>query len=559
MMPARFVTLLLLLWVVSCMPTQQSVVVSPSTVFRGGTALVGAGQEPMPNAAVVVTDGRIRFIGTIEEATGRYPAATVVDLDGMTMLPGLVDAHAHVNGLALALDTVDLTRTSSLQEVVRRIESKADDTPAGEWITGRGWDQNDWPGKTYPTASALQSITGHPVFVRRIDGHAALVNHVGLRLAAITSSTPDPEGGKILRDESGEPTGILIDSAMELVEDIIPRPSRELRKQRLVRATQAIASAGLTGVHEAGAAHSDELIEIYRELLKEGNLPVRIYFMLPGEREVLRSWFARGPSVGTDNMLTVRSVKLYADGALGSRGAALLSPYSDAPETTGLLLTRTEEIARIAREARAAGFQVGTHAIGDRGNRNVIDAYEEAGVEPDDRFRIEHVQVIALEDIPRMADRGIIASVQPTHATSDMPWAEDRVGPQRIAGAYAWQTLRNAGVRLALGSDFPVEEVSPFLGIYAAVTRRDLDGRPPGGWRAHERLTLAEAVRGFTLDAAYAGFQDDDLGTIEVGKLADFTIVEGDFLNTPAEEIPRTRVRYTVVGGRIVYNAASGQ
>jgi predicted amidohydrolase YtcJ len=372
-----------------------------------------------------------------------------------------------------------------------------------------------------------------------------------MRAAGVTRATPDPEGGRVLRDANGEPTGVFVDEAMQLIDRAVPPPSAALRKSRVLAAAQAMVAHGLTEMHDAGA--DDETIAAVQELIDAKQFPIRVYTMVSDDAAALTKWFARGPLVGYGNRLTVRSVKLYADGALGSRGAALLAPYSDDPSNKGLLIARPEHIHDVATRALKAGFQVNTHAIGDRGVHNVIDSYEAAGVTPEKRFRIEHFQVVAPEDFARVAHDGIIASMQPTHATSDMPWAEDRLGAARIRGAYAWRTVLNSGARIALGSDFPVEDVNPFFGLYSAVTRQDQSGAPAGGWYPDQKLTLAEAVRGFTKDAAYAAFEEGSRGTIEPGKLADLTIVEGDFYAAPPSGLWNTKVRMTVVGGVVVY------
>jgi len=334
-----------------------------------------------------------------------------------------------------------------------------------------------------------------------------------------------------------------------LIDSKTPPPSFALRKQRVLAAAQTIAKNGLTEMHDAGA--DGETILAVRELIDEKRFPIRVYMMVGDNAALLDTWFKSGPLMDYGGRLTVRSVKLYADGALGSRGAALLAPYSDDPGNVGLLVSKPEHLLDVARRARAAKFQVNTHAIGDRGVRNVLDAYEGAGATPAERFRIEHYQVVAPSDFARTARDGFIASMQPTHATSDMPWAEARLGPERIKGAYAWRTVLNDGIRIALGSDFPVEDVNPFFGIYSAVTRQDQSGNPPGGWYPEQRLTLAEAVRGFTLDAAYAAFEEGSRGTIEPGKLADFTVVEGDLYSL--SPLFKAKVRATVVDGRAVY------
>jgi len=549
---------LALLVVFSCTsrPTAESVPANgPGTLFIGATVLVGPEQTPRTNYAIFVRDGIIRDVGPADELRARYamPVNTVAVLDG-TILPGLTDAHGHLYGLGNALDVVNLVGTTSYAEVIERVRQRAATAAPGEWIFGRGWDQNDWAVKEFPTAAELDvAIPDHPVLLERVDGHATLANSAAMRAANLTAATQDPDGGKIVRDANGNPTGVFIDTASGLVERAQPPVTQAQRKARVLAAAQAIAASGLTEMHDAGI--DGATITVVQELIDENRFPIRVYAMLGDNDALLRTWFANGPLIEYGGRLTVRAVKLYADGALGSRGAALLAPYSDDPGNSGLLVSKPEHIAEVARRGRAAGFQINTHAIGDRGVRETINAYATAGVVAKDRFRIEHLQVISPPDVPRLAQHGIIASMQPTHATSDMYWAEARVGSERVRGAYAWRTVLDAGGRLALGSDFPVEEVNPFFGIYAAVTRQDQKGWPAGGWMPHERLALAEAIRGFTSDAAFAAFEEKSRGTIEVGKLADFTIVEGDLFAAAPADLYKTKVRYTVVGGEIVYEA----
>ncbi len=526
---------------------------TPASLFIAGHALIGARQTLGNNVGILVRDGRIAEIGDAAAMRTAHADAQIQDYSTATLLPGLIDAHGHLYGLGLALDTVDLVDTHSFDEVAQRIADRAKGTSSSEWILGRGWDQNDWPDAEFPTASALdQTISDRPVWMKRIDGHAGLANSAALRLAGITRDTPDPEGGRILRDPAGNATGVFIDAAMSLVETHIPAVSFETRKRRVLRAAEAIAANGLTGMHDAGA--EADTIRAVRELIDEGRFPIRVQIMVGDDAKLVDEWFARGPLIGYGNRLTVRSVKLYGDGALGSRGAAMLAPYSDDPSNTGLLTARPEHIEDIARRGSKAGFQINTHAIGDRGVRTAIDAYERAGIRASQRFRIEHFQIVALDDITRAARLGIIASMQPTHATSDMPWAEQRVGAERIRGAYAWGSVLDASGRLALGSDFPVEAVSPFFGLYSSVTRQDPQGQPPGGWHPDQRLTLAEAIRGFTIDAAWAAFDEATLGTIEPGKFADFTVVDGDFMNVAPAGIHDIRARATVVNGVVVWS-----
>ncbi len=550
----RFTAALLFTVLFACTPASHQAESTPmpetGTIYIGGTVVTGAEQTPQQNYAVYTTGGVIREIGPAADIQRAHPVANVIAVLNSTILPGLTDAHGHLYGLGLSLDVVNLTGTKSFDEAVARVKERAATTPKGQWIVGRGWDQNDWPVKEFPTAAALDAaIPDHPVFLRRVDGHAAVTNTAGLRASGVTSATQAPEGGRVIRDGSGNPTGTFVDAAMDLVEDHMPAPTHEQRKARVLAAAKAIAANGLTEMHDAGMDAAT--IKAVKELIDEKRFPIRVYAMLGDNDELLRTWFASGPLMDYGGRLTIRSVKLYADGALGSRGAALLDPYSDDAGNSGLMLAKPEHILNVARRGRAAGFQINTHAIGDRGVRNVIDAYATAGVGASDRFRVEHLQVIAPPDVPRLVERGIIASMQPTHATSDMYWAEARLGPERVKGAYAWRTVLDAGGRLALGSDFPVEDVNPFFGLYAAVTRQDQAQWPAGGWYPSQRLTVAEALRGFTKDAAYAAFEEQSRGTIEVGKLADFTIVEGDFFAMP--ELYKATVKYTVVGGEVVF------
>jgi predicted amidohydrolase YtcJ len=533
----------------SNMPTAR---IDPSSTLFIGNVVAGADQTPHANYGVLVQGETIAAVGPADELRRANPNAHVVDATGATILPGLTDAHGHLYGLGLALDTVSLVGLPTYEEGIARVKERASRAAANEWIIGRGWDQNRWPGKQFPTAAPLDAaVSDHPVWLRRVDGHAGVANSAAMRAAGVTRATPDPEGGRVLRDANGEPTGVFVDEAMTLIDRSVPPPSAALRKSRVLAAAQAMVAHGLTEMHDAGA--DDETIAAVQELIDAKQLPIRVYTMVSDDAAALTKWFARGPLVAYGNRLTVRSVKLYADGALGSRGAALLAPYSDDPSNTGLLIAKPEHIHDVATRALKAGFQVNTHAIGDRGVHNVIDSYEAAGVTPEKRFRIEHFQVVAPEDFARVAHDGIIASMQPTHATSDMPWAEDRLGAARIRGAYAWRTVLNSGAHIALGSDFPVEDVNPFFGLYSAVTRQDQSGAPAGGWYPDQKLTLAEAVRGFTKDAAYAAFEEASRGTIEPGKLADLTIVEGDFYAAPLSGLWNTKVRMTVVGGVVVY------
>jgi len=518
-------------------------------------------ERPVARAMAYDAQGRILAVGTQEDLARRWPRAKRLDFGDATLIPGLIDAHGHVSGQGALLTQANLVGTRSKEEIIERLREFGKTLGEGEWLVGRGWDQNDWPEKEFPTAADLDgAFPDRPVWLYRIDGHAAWANSAAMR-AVKRDLTGDwqPEGGRILRDAQGRPTGVFIDLAENLVEEVRP-PLDEAGAERLLLAgMQEAVRHGLTGVHDAGVSLAE--LRLYQRLADAGRLPLRITAMADGDGATLDHLCASGPVGHPSGRLRMRSVKLYADGALGSRGAALLEPYSDDHGNHGLLLTQPDELRRIVRKAKACGVQVATHAIGDRGNREVLDAYAEVLGEDaagDHRWRIEHAQVLAPEDLPRLAELGVIASMQPTHATSDMPWAEDRVGPRRITGAYAWRRLRDSGARLALGSDFPVEAVDPRLGLYAAVTRADADGQPAGGWMPQEKLTAFEALRGFTLDAAYAGFAEDEVGSLEPGKRADFVVLADDPLAVAGAALRELRVLATYVDGRPVYEAGGG-
>jgi predicted amidohydrolase YtcJ len=512
--------------------------------------------ENLPHAAALALRGH-RILAVGEDAAIRDQhlcpgVTTVVDLEGHTVLPGLIDAHAHLHNLGLFLRRLNLLGTRSFEEVVQRTREKVSRTPAGEWIHGRGWDQNDWAATEFPDRAALDALSSeHPILLGRVDGHAVLANHIALRAAGIDATTPNPSGGEIIRDSSGRATGVLIDNATALVESAVPKPSQQEKRDSIRLAVDHCLALGLTGVHDAGIDYDDW--DVYRQMVDDGELGLRVYAMLGDDEWAVDDWFRREPELARGDRFTLRTMKVYMDGALGSRGAALLESYSDRKEHRGLLVTSEENVEAITRRAVEGGFQMAVHAIGDRGNRIALDVYQRAleDAPPGDyRLRVEHVQILSPDDQDRFASLGVIPSMQPTHCTSDMPWVPDRLGAERSRGGYVWRSLLRSGVKhLALGSDFPVESANPFLGIYAAVTRQRLDGTPEDGWNPQEALTRQEALGGFTLDAAYAAFQEADLGSLTAGKFADFIVLDRDPLAVPAAEIPATVVLETWVGG----------
>ena len=508
--------------------------------------------------AFAVRGNRIVFTGSAREAkalTG--PATKVVDAGGRTVIPGMVDGHAHFAGLAQKLRSVDLVGTKSLTEVIARVVERARRTPKGTWIIGRGWDQNAWGNTAFPTHEALSAATpDHPVILERVDGHAAYVNAAAMQLAGLTAASKDPSGGKIIRDAKGNPTGVLIDRASGLVESKVPPLSRDEMRAALKDAVARMHSLGLVGMHDAGA--SREHIDLFEDMAQKGDLNLRLYVMIGDNAEALDHYFNKmGPrSALYDGQVWVRAVKLYADGAMGSRGAALLEPYSDDPNNSGLLLSAPAHIEDVAKRGLAAGFQINTHAIGDRGNRVVLDAYEKAlDARPtaDHRFRVEHAQILHQDDIPRFAQLGVIPSMQASHQTSDMYWIGKRLGPTRLYGAYAWQSLLQTGVVIPNGSDFPVEEVNPLISFHASIARQDARDWPAGGWYPDQRMSRDDALRSMTLWPAYAGFQEQTMGSITPGKYADFVVLDQDIMRVPSSLVLGTRVLETWLGGKRVF------
>ena len=497
-----------------------------------------------PKAQVLVVRGaEIVAVGGLD-LIEKHRGARRVDLKGACVVPGLIDAHGHLAGLGALQRQLDLRDTRSFAEMLQRIQARTRETPKGAWILGGRWDNATWGQKALPRHADVSKITpDHPVLLSRVDGHAALANAKALALAHITRETKDPDGGEILRDDKGEPTGILVDNAIALVRRVIPEGGGAPIEELWAVGEQACLRAGLTSVHDAGIAPAD----VAR---LPGKLKLRVYAMLSAVPGIERYVAENKPTA------SVRAVKAYIDGAMGSRGAWMLEAYADRPGHIGLAVTPPARLRALAEACARNGWQLCTHAIGDRGNREVLDAYESALKKHpgrDHRFRVEHAQCIALEDIPRFGALGVIASMQPTHATSDMRWAQDRVGAARLKGCYAWRRLLQSGARVAFGSDFPVESENPLWGFYAAVTRQDHEGLPKGGWLPDQRVSRQEALRLFTLDAAYAAFQEKELGSLEPGKLADFVVLDRDIMSVPSRELLRTRVLRTVIGGETVF------
>jgi predicted amidohydrolase YtcJ len=499
---------------------------------------------------MVFDAGKVVAIGA-EELGQKYPNATFIDGNNKVMLPGLIDAHGHVMGLGETLLQVDLRESKSALDAVKMVQAYAKTQQNLAWVTGRGWNQVLWPGKAYPTASLLDEyVNNKPVMLSRVDGHASWVNSKALEIAGITKDTLDPPGGKIVRDEQGNPTGVLIDNAESLMLIHLPKTSEATLTAQLNAAGEHLLSEGVTSVHDAGIGKV--VYNYYKKRVAEHSLPVRIYPMIAATSVDLRQLLETGHVQDQYDWLSIRSVKAYGDGALGSRGAALLQPYSDAQDNRGLLVTREQDLKPLFDLVLGKGFQLNFHAIGDRANRLALDqfadSFERMGGKSL-RNRVEHAQVVNVDDIPRFKALNIIPAMQPTHATSDMNMAKDRVGAARLKGAYAWQTFLNQGSPVAFGSDFPVELSNPFFGLHAAVTRQDRNNSPDSGWIPSEAVTLKQAFRGFTLDAAYAAHQEHILGGLTEGKWADFILIDQDIFTTSPQNIWKTQVLETWIAG----------
>lgn len=511
----------------------------------------------------VVKDDLIHSIGKSVSLSDNIPK---IDLAGKTVLPGLIDSHGHILGLGASLLKVDLRGSNSEAEAVNRVlqfvsraskvsESDSASANSQRWIVGDGWNQVLWPNQVFPSKGSLdRAIKDVPVMLNRVDNHAVWVNSKALSLAGIDRNTPSPSGGEIVKDAAGEPTGLLIDNAVYLVTDKISKPTIEEKSEYLAVASEHLVALGITSVHDAGISKQER--DFYISQAQKKALKFRIYAMLAATDPAILSMLKEGHFNSEDNFLSIRSIKAYGDGALGSRGAALLAPYSDDPTNSGLLVTPQERLPSLFNTVIGANFQLNFHAIGDRANRLALQQFGDSFTlfpENAQRHRIEHAQVVAVEDIELFTTFDVIASMQPTHATSDMNMAEDRVGKARLRGAYAWQTLLKQGSRIALGSDFPVELANAFHGLHAAVSRQNAEQQPSQGWIASERLTRVEALKGFTIDGAYAAFQDKLIGSLEAGKKADFIIIDKDYFEVPTKDIRDIQVLSTYINGKLVF------
>ncbi len=554
-----FLLIMVLAFCIGCRPVPRHA----EMLFVNGKIYTESDAQPVVEALAIVGD-RVGGIGRTEDMTRRFQADTVIDLGGRPAYPGFIDAHVHVEGIGTALMTLNLGGKSRSQ-IEAMVRDEAARLGPGQWIRGRGWDQNLWKGKSFPTRQDLdRAAPGNPVYLVRVDGHAVWVNSRVLGMANVGYSTPEPQGGRILRDARGRPTGVFVDNAVELLAGLLPGPSLEERTRAVRMAFQECLGDGITEVHDMGADLGR--IGIYRLLASKNELPIRVYVALDGsDREAVEKYLISGPEIGEfGGRVTVRAIKMYADGALGSRGAALIEPYSDDPGNRGLTVTDAGELELAARRAAERGFQLCVHAIGDRANSIVLSAFEKTfkslrinGL--DRRFRIEHAQVLAPGDIPRFSALGVIPSMQPVHCTSDMAWAVDRLGIERSKGAYAWESLIRDGSIIAGGSDAPVEDPSIVRNFYAAVTRERIDGTPPGGWNPGEKMSREEALKCFTVWASYAAFEDSVKGSLQEGKWADLVVLTDDIMAVEVRKIPEIRVDMTVVAGKVVYVRRGGK
>ncbi|CCQ09907.1 conserved protein of unknown function [Pseudoalteromonas luteoviolacea B = ATCC 29581] len=541
-------------WLFASLSILSSAVWANTTVIhniKGYTPTLLGSTESF--SVLVVREGKVVATGKDELAT-QFPDATKFDGNGKTLLPGLIDAHGHVIGLGnnlMELDLRGITSISAIGETLKKYSAQFE----GEWIIGRGWDQTLWQGQEFGSAKDLDAyVHDRPVMLTRVDGHAIWVNSKAMELAGINTETPTPDGGEIIFNQAKHPSGVFIDKAEELIRKHVPSPSKQAIVRSLNKASEHLLSLGITSTHDAGIDF--DTWQVYQQQAKDKALNVRLYAMLSASDPQLETMLKTGVIKDPNDFLSVRSVKIYADGALGSRGAALLESYADRPGHHGLMLETYEQLRTLMRTTFKHGFSANTHAIGDKANRIVLNAYETEFKQTGGKLlrnRIEHAQIVTLDDIPRFKSLNIIPSMQPVHATSDMHMAEQRLTEKQLAGGYAWQTFLKQGSKVAAGSDFPVELAEPFHGLYSAITRQDPKGLPKTGWRASEVLSREQALRAFTIDAAYASFQEHKLGSLEKGKWADFILIDKDYFTVPIHELRDIKVDETWVAGKMMY------
>ena len=503
-------------------------------------------------STLVIKNGKVVKLGG-DTLKNSFPDAKLIDAHGNTLLPGLIDAHGHIIGLGNNLSQLDLRGALSIDEVTNKLKLFANNKQG--WIIGRGWNQELWQKKQFPTAADLDKVVSdRPIVLSRIDGHAIWVNSKALELAGITANTQSPEGGEIIKDEFGNPTGIFVDKAESLIKQFMPKPSKQTISDSLDAAGNHLLSLGITSTHDAGIDKTTW--ELYKERGELGNLPLRIVAMLSGASPDLKTMLKAGRYQDTNDFMSIRSVKVYADGALGSRGAALIEDYADRKNHHGLMLETQQKLEELFTLSFKSGFSANTHAIGDKANHVVLDAYKNVFKATGGillRNRMEHAQIVTLDDIKRFKTLKIIPSMQPVHATSDMHMAEQRLSEKQLAGAYAWQTFLKQGSVIAAGSDYPIELANPFDGLYATITRMDHNQQPTQGWRASEVLSREDALRAFTLGGAYAAHQEFKVGSLEQGKWADFILIDKDYFKAPVDELYKINVLQTWIAGKLRY------
>ena len=534
-------------------------------VIHGGT-IYTVDDDNSAAEAVAVKDGRIMAVGTMADIKPLIGDSTeILDVNGATVFPGLIEGHGHFIGMGYSKMQLDLMNIENFDELVAMVAAAVKESEAGEWILGRGWHQSKWipaasPSvKGFPVHDALSAVSpDNPVYLRHASGHATFANAKAMEIAGVTADTPQPKGGEIIKDADGNPIGVFTERASGLVGRHVPDSTPARNKRALKLAVETALENGITSFHDAGIGNNT--VERYKEAIRDGEMKIRIYAMLRLGDDALEGWYKRGPIIGYgDDHLTVRSIKISSDGALGSRGAWLVDDYTDRPGHKGHETTPMSRIRKVAVDALNNGFQLCVHAIGDRANREVLDQFEaamnETGIKEDHRFRIEHAQHLQLDDIPRFAELGVIPAMQGIHMASDMNWAIDRLGTKRIEdGAYVWQKLLQSGVPIVNGTDVPVEPISPIASFYASVARRTLKGNQEAWFYPEQAMSRVEALRSYTLDAAYGAFEEDIKGSIKVGKLADFTILDRDILTVPEGDILATKVVHTIIGGKVVYS-----